>query len=216
MERVENDAEAVAPVGAEVLLQVVDDDAARFAVFGEHTEIDGIIVVDDPHFRVERGGCALARIVLDEVTRHWSRLPCDFVEHPVELDGPGRPDGNQIPRPTRRCVIDRRGAILLGRSLRSGWRLLGRREATGCDGQAGGDPRGPVSVEPEVEHRQILGLPTSVSQAGCATIAPGGPVGFSPVAYRRFGSSHPAATRWGPSSGSSCRSPCRLELPGTR
>ena len=45
VERVKNDPERVAGVRVEVLLQIVDDEPARFAVVGENAKVDRLVVV---------------------------------------------------------------------------------------------------------------------------------------------------------------------------
>jgi hypothetical protein len=69
VECVEDDQEAITASGVEVLLQVVDDDAARLIVPRKHAEIECIVVVEHSHFRIVGGRFALSGLVLDEVVR---------------------------------------------------------------------------------------------------------------------------------------------------
>ena len=56
MKRIEHDAEPVAVAGAEVLLQVVDDDARRLVVAGEYPEAQRLIVIEHTDLGVVGGG----------------------------------------------------------------------------------------------------------------------------------------------------------------
>ena len=96
----------------------------RLVVFGEHTEVDRLVVVEDAHFGVVGGRLALAGIVLDEVVGHRRVEPRRLVERAVELDRARGPHGLKTPVEAGRLVVDRsprhRG---LGRRRR-GRRLL--------------------------------------------------------------------------------------------
>ena len=96
VEGVEDDAEAVAAVGVEVLLQVVDDDAAGIVVAGEHAEIERVVVVEDAHLGVEGRRLAFARVVLDEVLAPSAPRPRASSSPPSSVIGPvARVAGNR-------------------------------------------------------------------------------------------------------------------------
>ena len=85
--------------GVEVLLQVVDDDAAGLGIVGEHAEVEGVVVVEHPHFGVEGRGLALARIVLNEAARDRRLAPGGSVERAVERHEAG--GANSLKPPIR-------------------------------------------------------------------------------------------------------------------
>ena len=99
MERVKDDAEAIAAFGVKVLLEVVDDEATRFIVFGEYSEIERVVVVDDAHFGVERG-----RLARGSFWRKWLAIGASF-----HAASSGRP--SSVIGPEARTAIRRRSSL---------------------------------------------------------------------------------------------------------
>jgi hypothetical protein len=79
VERVEDDGEPIAGAGVVVFLDVADDKASRFVVFGENPEMQGIVVVKDTDLGVERRRLSFARIVLHEIVCYRGIMPGCFV-----------------------------------------------------------------------------------------------------------------------------------------
>ena len=104
MKGVEDDEEPVARCGVEVLLQVADDDAGRLLVFGEHAEVERIVVVEDPHLRIVGGRLAFPGLALYEVARERCDGPGGLVERPVESNRAGRTDGPELAETVRGAV----------------------------------------------------------------------------------------------------------------
>ena len=92
VKRIQNDTESVAVAGAEVLLQVVDDDPRGLVVVGEHPEVQSLIVIEHTDLGVVGRRRALARLVLDEAARHGRCAPRRFVDHAIQGDRACRAD----------------------------------------------------------------------------------------------------------------------------
>ena len=100
MERVKDDAEAIAAFGVKVLLEVADDEATRFIVFGEYPEIERVVVVDDAYFGVERAGSPSR----GSFWRKWLAIGASF-----HAASSGRP--SSVIGPEVRTAIRRRSSL---------------------------------------------------------------------------------------------------------
>ena len=104
---IEHDADGIARERVEVAGQVVDDELVRFSVIGDETEIEILVVIENPHFRPGSGRLAFARIVLKEVGSERCGAPVGLVELPVNDDDARGAFGGETPFETRRLEIDR-------------------------------------------------------------------------------------------------------------
>ena len=71
----------------------VGHDPARLAVETTDAEVDGLRVIEDPHFGPFGGLLALSRFALDEPPRSSRLGPGRLIKPPVDFDGTGRPHG---------------------------------------------------------------------------------------------------------------------------